>query len=410
DEFKNSVLNYAFTNNFLNNFINYAGTIEAKGNIEISAKSITNKGFDYNTGDKAVIKKYNKIRNEACGWTCGWRILGQDELVSVNLNSLPASIVSGGKLVLNALGDILNQNSILSSKGDMILKAQNLTNLTTSEIVSFTVNYQRIKIKRKKWKIGKHHENKTEVTKKRIYNKQRATILSGGNLSIKAGNIQNDQDVNPNGDIVATLPNKPIENGRISIDIQLPVGNNGLFKVSQSEKYLIENNVPFINVEDYIGSGYFFKGLGNFWDGVDTNKIIGDPAYETKLIMDAIVKATQQHYLVNDGSIGSDAEQMKALYDNATDVYEELGLKVGVALTEDQIAALHKDIIWYVEREINGEKVLVPELYLSQATLDAIDSNDGSKISGFNVGIDSDFVSNYGDISSDNILSVKSNT
>ena len=411
DNFKSITNNYPFINNFLNNFVNYAGQIEAKRNIEISANSITNKGFDYNTGDKAITKHYHKIRSEACGWLCGWKVLGQEEIDSVNLNSLPSRILSGGKLVLNAFGDILNQNSILSSKGDMILKAKNLQNLTTSEIANLSVNKQRIVIKRRKLKIGKHHENKTEISKKRVYNKQRSTILAGGNLSIESSeHVKNDQDVNPNGDIVATLTNKNIEEAVIPVDIELPVGNNGRFKISEGGKYLIENNVPFINVENYIGSGYFFDGLGNILDGIDTVKILGDPAYETKIIMDAIVRSTQQHYLANDGSIGSDAEQMKQLYDNALEVREELGLKVGIALNKSQITNLKKDIIWYVTKEVNGEKVLVPELYLSQATLDAIDNNNGSKISGFNVGIESDYVSNYGNITSNNILSVKSNS
>ena len=409
NNFQTFEVDYPFINNFLNNFLNYAGKIEAKRNIEISANSITNKGFDYNTGDKAVTKKYNKIRDKACGWLCGWKVLGQEEIKSINLNSLPSSIVAGGIIALNATKNILNQNSILSSKGDMFIKTNNLQNLTTSEIVNFAVNMQRIKLRKKGWKIRKKRKNKTEISKKRIYNKQRATILSGGNLSISANTIKNDQDINPNGDIVATVSNKIIENGKVSVDIELPVGNNGLFKVSEGGKYLIENNVPFINVENYVGSGYFFEGLGNFLDGIDIIKILGDPAYETKIVMDAIVKSTQQHYLANDGSIGSDAEQMKQLYDNALEVYEDLGLKVGIALNENQIQNLQKDIIWYVTKEVNGEKVLVPELYLSQATLDAIDNNNASKISGFNVGIESDFVSNYGDVKASNVLSIKSN-
>ena len=411
DTFKNFANNYPFINNFLNNFVNYAGKIEAKRNIEISSNSITNKGFDYNTGDKAITKHYHKIRNEACGWICGWKVLGQEEIDSINLNSLPSSIVAGGIIALNATKNILNQNSILSSKGDIFIKTNNLQNLTTSEIINFTVNMQRIKLRKKGLKIRKKTENKPEITKKRVYNKQRATILAGGNLSIVSSeHIKNDQNVNPNGDIVATLTNKNIEEAVIPVDIELPVGNNGRFKISEGSKYLIENNVPFINVENYIGSGYFFDGLGNFLDGIDTVKILGDPAYETKIIMDAIVRSTQQHYLANDGSIGSDADQMKQLYDNALEVREELGLKVGIALNKSQITNLKKDIIWYITKEVNGEKVLVPELYLSQATLNVIDNNDGSKISGFNVGIESDYVSNYGNITSNNILSVKSNS
>jgi hemolysin (fragment) len=51
---------------------------------------------------------------------------------------------------------------------------------------------------------------------------------------------------------------------------------------------------------------------------------------------------------------------MQALYDNAVSEKEDLKLSMGIALSKDQIAKLKKDIIWYVEEEIEGQKVLVP--------------------------------------------------
>ncbi|MGN0929702.1 MAG: hemagglutinin repeat-containing protein [Alphaproteobacteria bacterium] len=405
NEYKNTFLDYDFSNNFFNNFVNLAGRIEAGGNIEINANNIVNKSFDINTGANGVSLYYDKIRDKVDGWRTAWKELGRYRISSVNLDGIAGAIVSGKNLILNA-ENILNQSSILSSKQNMILKSQSLSNITISDVVVLPIFMQRVSRKHGK----KRRKNRTEYQTQRYYSKQRAIILAGGNLGIKSDVLKNDQDVNPTSGIVASVDNPNIVDGKISVEVNLPVGDNGLFKIADDGRYLVETNVPFIDARDYVGSDYFFDGKGALFNGVDTNKIIGDPAYETKLVMDAIVKATGEHYLKNNGSIGSDAEQMKALYDNALDMYEEFGLKVGVTLTQEQISALRNDIIWYVEREVGGQKVLVPELYLSQATLDSIDDNNGSKITGFNVGIESDFVSNYGDIKSENLLNVDAKT
>ena len=395
---------YNFNDRYFNNLLNFAGQIQSGGNLEIVANNISNVAKNVNTGNKSVSTKYDKKRSSACGWTCGWRELGRYEIINTNLDSIPSSIIAGGSIALNAV-NFLNNSSIVSSKGDMFLKSSKVSNLAYSEVVNLAVHLQK-----KKWRHGRiKKSNKTVFDSKRVYSKQRSTIVSGGNLSITASEILNDQNLNPTSGIMASVDNSQVIDGKIQVGVNIPVGDNGLFKVSNNGKYLVETNVPFIKSKDYVGSDYFFNGMGgSLSNGVDERKFIGDSAFETKIVMDAIVRSTQQHYLANDGSIGSDAEQMKQLYDNALEVREELGLKVGVALDKEQIANLKKDIIWYVEKEIDGQRVLVPELYLSQATLSSIDSNKGSKVSGFNVGIEADFVSNYGDITADNILQIKS--
>ena len=68
---------------------------------------------------------------------------------------------------------------------------------------------------------------------------------------------------------------------------------------------------------------------------------------------------------------------MKALYDNAASEQEDLNLSLGIALTKDQIAKLKKDIIWYVEEEVQGQKVLVPKIYLTRSTLNKLKNDDG---------------------------------
>ncbi|MBX8561206.1 DUF637 domain-containing protein, partial [Pseudomonas cichorii] len=63
----------------------------------------------------------------------------------------------------------------------------------------------------------------------------------------------------------------------------------------------------------------------------------------------------------------SNEAQLKYLMNNAIASKEQLNLAIGVTLTPPQVAALTHDIVWLEEHEVNGEKVLVPVLYLAQA-------------------------------------------
>ena len=97
---------------------------------------------------------------------------------------------------------------------------------------------------------------------------------------------------------------------------------------------------------------------------------LGDAYYETKYMNNLLLETLGTRFI--NGK--ADTELMKEMLDNAVATSGDLQLTIGVALTGDQIAALKSDIIWYVEQEVNGEKVLVPQVYLSQATLENIKS------------------------------------
>jgi filamentous hemagglutinin len=78
---------------------------------------------------------------------------------------------------------------------------------------------------------------------------------------------------------------------------------------------------------------------------------------------------------------------MQLLFDNAVNEQIALNLGVGIELTAAQIAALSSDIIWLVEDVINGQKVLKPVVYLSQATLAAINGEGAKMTTGNNITI-----------------------
>ncbi|WP_272493082.1 two-partner secretion domain-containing protein [Atopomonas sediminilitoris] len=131
---------------------------------------------------------------------------------------------------------------------------------------------------------------------------------------------------------------------------------------SRSHRYLIETNPELTNLKQFLGSDYMLGHLGYTPD--NAQKRLGDGLYEQRLIREAIVARTGQRFLAG---LTSDEAMFRHLMDNAIASKQALQLAVGVTLTAEQVAALTHDIVWLEEYEVNGEKVLVPVLYLAQA-------------------------------------------
>ncbi len=166
---------------------------------------------------------------------------------------------------------------------------------------------------------------------------------------------------------------------------------------SPKYNYMIETNVEFIDTSKYYGSSYFFERI-DYNPEKDINiNLLGDSYYETKLVSDTIYKAIGQQYLFDD--IHDDSEQMKKLFDNAVKVSEDMNLSIGIALSKEQIKNLKEDIIWLVEKEINGQLVLVPEVYLSKNTLEGLELRGSQIVAKENLVIEAKTVDNNGTIS-----------
>ncbi len=167
----------------------------------------------------------------------------------------------------------------------------------------------------------------------------------------------------------------------------LPAGQNGLFRLNAQDtsgaavshiagvqgvpnslttikppKYLIETNPALTDLKQFMSSDYLLTRLG--YDPDTSAKRLGDGLYEQRLVQQAVVARTSQAFL--DGQT-SNEDQFKYLMNNAIASKNELNLAVGVTLTSQQVAALTHDIVWLEEHEVNGEKVLVPVLYMAQA-------------------------------------------
>ncbi|MBI6799355.1 hemagglutinin repeat-containing protein, partial [Pseudomonas syringae] len=155
---------------------------------------------------------------------------------------------------------------------------------------------------------------------------------------------------------------------------------------SKPQKYLIETNPVLTDLKQFMSSDYLLAGLG--YDPEVSAKRLGDGLYEQRLVQQAVVARTGQAFI--DGQTSNEA-QFKYLMNNAIASKQQLNLAVGVSLNSQQVAALTHDIVWLEEHEVNGEKVLVPVLYMAQAdnrlgpTGALIAGNDVSLIAGQNL-------------------------
>lgn len=127
-------------------------------------------------------------------------------------------------------------------------------------------------------------------------------------------------------------------------------------------RYLIETDPRFANYGTWLGSDYLLGKLGYSPDG--RLKRLGDDFYETQLVLQQITGLTGRKYLAASNGL----DQYRDLMDAGASVAGRFGLSIGIALTSQQIAALDQDIVWLVEQTVEGQKVLVPVVYLSQAS------------------------------------------
>ena len=131
---------------------------------------------------------------------------------------------------------------------------------------------------------------------------------------------------------------------------------------SNPHKYLIETNPVLTNLKQFMSSDYLLANLG--YNPDTSAKRLGDGLFEQRLVQQSIVARTGQRFI--DGQT-SDEAMFKYLMNNAIASKDQLNLSMGVTLTSQQVAALTHDIVWLEEHVVNGEKVLVPVLYLAQA-------------------------------------------
>ncbi|MCC7633270.1 hemagglutinin repeat-containing protein [Stenotrophomonas rhizophila] len=178
--------------------------------------------------------------------------------------------------------------------------------------------------------------------------------------------------------------------------------NSGLYTVEPgNQRWLVETDPRFANYGQWLGSDYMFDKLNLNPD--QRLKRLGDDFYEQRLVLEQITGLTGRKYL--DADLDNGMDQYRSMMDGGVAEAGRLQLTVGIALSAEQMAALDEDIVWMVAQDVGGQQVLVPVVYLSQATADRLQLG-GAAIAGESVDIRANNVNNQGMISADSRLSI----
>ena len=142
----------------------------------------------------------------------------------------------------------------------------------------------------------------------------------------------------------------------------LHISDSSLYHVTSdpTARYLVETDPAYTDRKTFLSSDYFFRRMQ--YDPEKLEKRLGDGYYESQLVRDRLMQLK--------GRPAGESEY-KALMDAAVRwAQENKDVRIGMALTEDQKAALKEDIVWMVESSVllpdgNIVKALVPEVYLA---------------------------------------------
>ncbi len=186
----------------------------------------------------------------------------------------------------------------------------------------------------------------------------------------------------------------------IDIDIHVQNYSQGPFQIVVGEygKPKIETNPLFQNKELYLNSDAhktLMNGLG-LSNHLNKNKL-GDAYFDTSLIRKQLTELLNEPL----GDVGTDSleARIQALVGNLVELYQEkdqLPLTFGVSLSAEQIKNLKKDIIWYVNKKVEGVDVLVPQVFLSKNSIDKLEIPKGNTISSKNVNLKTAYIVNAG--------------
>ena len=149
----------------------------------------------------------------------------------------------------------------------------------------------------------------------------------------------------------------------------LHISDSSLYHVTSdpTARYLLETDPAYADRKTFLSSDYFFRRMQ--YDPEKLEKRLGDGYYESQLVRDRLMQLK--------GKPAGETEY-KALMDAAVRwAQENKDVRIGMALTEDQKAALKEDIVWMVESSVllpDGKivKALVPEVYLAHGKNDTL--------------------------------------
>ncbi|MGP3656068.1 hemagglutinin repeat-containing protein [Burkholderia gladioli] len=182
----------------------------------------------------------------------------------------------------------------------------------------------------------------------------------------------------------------------------LTIPQGGLFKptAAPNASYVIETNPAFTNQKNFISSDYFFSQIGV--DLMHIPKRLGDGFYEQQLVRNQVTSLTGKAVL---GPYADLQTMYESLMAAGADLSKSLDLPIGASLSADQVARLTSNVILMETRVVDGQSVLVPVVYLAQASQQNM---NGPLIAATNIDLqNAQSFTNSGTIKADNTLAIQ---
>ncbi|VAC88606.1 Contact-dependent inhibitor A [Enterobacter cloacae] len=389
-----SANNLNITANYLDNS---GSNILANRDISLKGEQLNNQSYQASSETEYLV--YTASTINAGGVT--YILTGREAESENTANVVRAVIQAGGNVSATFTNDISNTLVTANTDGfSNTIAAPTLTPLSNQSITS-----------------GEQAQSLVEADAQDITTPQWRDAVSDALKDISGGSSLSDQNGSsgnyplPSGNngyfVPSTDPDSPY---LITVNPKLDdLGNmddslfNGLYDLLGITPGATprETNSAYTDRNQFLGSSYFLDRLGLNPDR--DYRFLGDAAFDTRYVSNAILNQTGSRYI---NGIGSDLDQMRYLMDSAAEQQKTLGLKFGVALTAEQVAALDKSMLWWESATINGQTVMIPKVYLSPKDVTV---HSGSVISGNNVQLAGGNVINSGStIASQNGLSIDS--
>jgi len=368
---------------------NASATIEAQGNLTLSALVFNNTNEHFSTEQVLIstesihehlgegastrydhsLAHTQNVRDSFYRWVINggeydrsYEFIYTRTITETQVKSSdPAKLTAGGNLQLN-IGSALNDKSQIIAGGNLDIVGGSLTNTTVpgqrittdSGTVKHYIDHQ----------PGGKNNDWTEVQTS-AYNPAPSVLSMDLTPTVASANST------PS----STLPAGSLPNS--SLYHQNPAAN---------ASYLVETDARFTNYRTWLSSDYMQQFLA--LDPSVAQKRLGDGFYEQQLIREQIAQLTGRRFLTG---YASDEAQYQALMDSAVTQGKAFNLRLGVALSAAQIAQLTSDIVWLVEKEVKlpdgtTQKVLAPQVYLMPRTGDL--SPSGALLAGANINIE----------------------
>ena len=377
--------------------LNRSSNIESQGDINITANDVINKKDKFVT-DWDITYEYISYKIPHLNAPNYYDAMREFERTIhtgvIKEETDDANIIASGNINIKADNDVINHYSKIAAGKDLTVEAGN-----TVENVGYqgTIHHDDLGRDNHYWKYKKHkrfhigchyvygttvipYEDHNVYDQEQSDTSERLSVMSGAgtvkivgqngviNKTLEAdGKQYEDREKTVSTEVTDKLDGKTAaENNPFDADKQLTIDqlqiNSKIYTLNEdpSADYLVETNPKYADYHEFLSSDYLLERVKA--DPEKVSKRLGDGYFEQQFVLEQVLGLTGKKYL--DG-YGSDMEQFQALMEAGAVAAEEMGLEIGVALTAEQIASLTSDIVWLVEEEINGQKVLVPEVYLA---------------------------------------------